>query len=96
MEKLQMARALVVRAPLQLCKASRLEVANALKWEPSMALRVLEPPWMSSEMNLTETYLNGNDPKALAKTPGTPLPPHFLTQSSLLQHPQRRGITWDC
>ena len=39
MEKLQMARALVVRVPLQSCKASQSEVANALKWEPSMALR---------------------------------------------------------
>ena len=39
MEKSQMARVLVVRVPLQLRKASRLEVANALKWQPLMALR---------------------------------------------------------
>ena len=29
---------------------------------------------------------NGNDPETLIKTPGTPLPPHSLTQSSLLHH----------
>ena len=39
MEKLQMAKVLVVRVPLRLRKASRLEAANALKWEPLMALR---------------------------------------------------------
>ena len=40
MEKSQMARALVVRVPLQLCKASQSEAVNALKWEPLMAPRV--------------------------------------------------------